>query len=390
MPRRDFSKVAFAATGDVNTIPGTVQPDGSISLPSGWGFDYERDNGAGGGTPDPLAKNIDREDMNGILNEITASVGEIQQNGFPIWVVTGAPYPLNAVVRQPSDDKNYRSTVVNNSTVPGALGANWVDIQELPVVSNVGVQGSFKNMSAICTGLSASVTFTADEITLRNSSNLYLTVRNVSISANTGAASGAANSLDTGSWAFSTWYARHVIYNPSTGTTAVLWSLSRTAPTLPSGYTFWAYTGQSERTQPATNFNPLAMQWTGRRGSYIKGSGGNVPFLPVMATGNQGSPVVPTYVPIAWAAFAPPDTYELDLVARVGVATAQIGCAPNNNYLRPGDANQSAPTISHLVGNSLSPLSIRQMIPVESGNIYYTSDDATYSLLQCCGFNTKG
>lgn len=123
MPRRDFSKVAFAATGDVNTIPGTVQPDGSISLPSGWGFDYERDNGAGGGTPDPLAKNIDREDMNGILNEITASVGEIQQNGFPIWVVTGAPYPINAMVRH--NDVNYIGAIVNNNSTPGT-NTDWL------------------------------------------------------------------------------------------------------------------------------------------------------------------------------------------------------------------------------------------------------------------------
>lgn len=128
MPRRDFTKVPFAATGDATSIPTAVQPDGSVSMTTGYGFDYQRDNGAGGGTPDPLAKNIDREDMNGILNEITASIGEMQQNGFPIWVATAAPYPLNAIVRQPSDDKVYRSTVTNNSTVPGAVGADWLDV----------------------------------------------------------------------------------------------------------------------------------------------------------------------------------------------------------------------------------------------------------------------
>lgn len=124
MPRRDFSKVAFAATGDTNVIPTPTQPDGSISLQTGWGFDYQRDNGAGGGTPDPLAKNIDREDMNGILNEITASVGEIQQNGMPIWVPTAAPYPINARVRHL--DKVWTSAVANNNSTPGS-DANWAD-----------------------------------------------------------------------------------------------------------------------------------------------------------------------------------------------------------------------------------------------------------------------
>lgn len=132
MPRRDFSKVAFAATGDVNTIPSTVQPDGSVSLPSGWGFDYERDNGAGGGTPDPLAKNIDREDLNGILNEITASIGEIQQNGYAIWVSTAAPYPINAKVRR--NNINYRSLITNNSDEPsvGAGSTSWAEDDALP------------------------------------------------------------------------------------------------------------------------------------------------------------------------------------------------------------------------------------------------------------------
>ena len=133
MPRRDYSKVAFAATGDTNVIPTPTQPDGSISLQTGWGFDYQRDNGAGGGTPDPLAKNIDREDMNGILNEITASLGEVQQNGYPIWVATGAPYPINATVRQPSDNKNYRSTITNNNDTPGGVGVTtWVDADAAP------------------------------------------------------------------------------------------------------------------------------------------------------------------------------------------------------------------------------------------------------------------
>ncbi len=135
MPRRDYTKVAFAATGDTATIPGTTQPDGSVSMPQGFGFDYERDNGAGGGTPDPLAKNIEREDMNGILNEITASVGEIQQNGLAIWATTGAPYPINAQVRH--NDINWQSLTTNNSDEPG-VGAGLTSWKN----ASAPVQGS--------------------------------------------------------------------------------------------------------------------------------------------------------------------------------------------------------------------------------------------------------
>ena len=130
MPRRDFTKVPFAATGDVTSIPAAVQPDGSVSMAAGYGFDYQRDNGAGGGIPDPLAKSIGREDMNGIFNEITASVGEIQQNGFPIWAASAAPYPINAVLRH--NNIVWQSVVSNNSDQPGVSGglSSWKNISD--------------------------------------------------------------------------------------------------------------------------------------------------------------------------------------------------------------------------------------------------------------------
>lgn len=49
--------------------------------------------------------------------------------------------------------------------------------------------------------------------------------------------SSGANGLDTGSIAASTWYCAFVVYNPTSQTTAGLFSLSKTSPTLPSGYT---------------------------------------------------------------------------------------------------------------------------------------------------------
>lgn len=124
MARRQF-KVPFAATGDVVSVPDAVQPDGSVSLQQGYGFDYQRDPDT-----DPLAKVFPRDVHNGILNEITASIGEIQQQGYPIWVAEGAPYPVNAVVRH--SGANWRSTAGNNNTVPGTAGADWDRADILP------------------------------------------------------------------------------------------------------------------------------------------------------------------------------------------------------------------------------------------------------------------
>lgn len=369
---------ASAAVGTERTLFGEVTQ--ANDLTSQITADFLRGWGIVGPSDQPAL-----EDFNAVGYTLSQLLAYLHQMGVAEYNAT-QEYHIGSIVQ--TGGALYIS--LQNTNVGNAPASSPLFWSSRISDQTVGIQGAFKNMASSCTGSSSTITFTADEITLKNASNAYYTARSVSLSANTGAASGAANSLDTGAWAQSTWYAQHVIYNPTTSTLALLWSLSRTAPALPSGYTFWAYTGQSYRTQPATNFNPLAMQWTGHRGSYIKGSVGNITFLPVMAIGNQGSPSTPTYASIAWADFAPPDTYEIDLVARVGTATAQVACAPNNTYGRPGDANQLAPTIAHVVGNNTSALSIRQSFPVEGANVYYASDDATYSLLQCCGFTTKG
>lgn len=119
-------KVPFADTGDKISPPDAIQPDGSVSYGLGYGFDYQRDTSldSGGAPIDPLAKVFPREQHNGILNDITTAVGEIQSNGLSIWQAAGSPYPINAIVRY--SDKNWRSTVSNNASVP-VEGSAWTE-----------------------------------------------------------------------------------------------------------------------------------------------------------------------------------------------------------------------------------------------------------------------
>lgn len=116
----------FAQDGDKISPPDSVQVDGSVSYPQGYGFDYQRDTGVDeGGEPiDPLAKVFPREQHNGILNDITTAVGEVQKNGFSIWQDEAAPYPINAVVRY--GDKTWRSQVASNTSTP-AENASWTE-----------------------------------------------------------------------------------------------------------------------------------------------------------------------------------------------------------------------------------------------------------------------
>lgn len=106
--------VPFAATGDKSVTPDGTAADGSISYSQGWPVAYQLPD------TDPLYRPVGRAEMNGVLNDITGALNELQVLGLSEWVaVTGlvVPYRINALVRY--QNVNYRSTVDNNSDTPG-------------------------------------------------------------------------------------------------------------------------------------------------------------------------------------------------------------------------------------------------------------------------------
>ena len=82
------------------------------------------------------------------------------------------------------------------------------------------------------------VDLTADFITVYNSSQQSLVVSVGSALVCDLAVSGIGG-LDTGSEASDTWYYLYVVYNPATDDTKLIFSLSTTSPTLPSGYSYF-------------------------------------------------------------------------------------------------------------------------------------------------------
>ena len=111
--------------------------------------------------------------------------------------------------------------------------SSWNDITDsATVVSNI----RDVSRGLVSTAPSAAtVDIDADEISLQDGSGNTKRVTSVNLTIDIEAANGA-NALDTGSEANSTWYYIWVIDNGST--TAGLFSLSPTAPIMPSGYTF--------------------------------------------------------------------------------------------------------------------------------------------------------
>lgn len=160
--------------------------------------------------------------------------------------------------------------------------SRWIPFN---VVQAGGLSGAFKNLKIVTTGVGVqTATLTADELGLSDSDGNTCRVLGVNQTVNV--STSGAGGLDTGSLAASTWYALWVIYNPSAGTVALMASLSATAPTMPSGYTFKARFGYTRTDSSGSKFL-LMMQQLGRRANYVITAASNVAVLPVIASGGS-------------------------------------------------------------------------------------------------------
>ncbi|KAA5921371.1 hypothetical protein F1536_23315 [Achromobacter xylosoxidans] len=110
-------KTPFAATGDKEVLATADQPDGKVSLQTGWTPDYELPNDNANYRP------VGRAEMNGILSEITEGLGEIQLRGFAIWQSIDGGWPVGAIVTH--ENTVYRSSIDGNTNMPGASGSGW-------------------------------------------------------------------------------------------------------------------------------------------------------------------------------------------------------------------------------------------------------------------------
>lgn len=114
--------VPFATTGDKVVIPDAVDSQGAVSYSEGWGPDYQLPD------DDPAYRPVGRQEMNGVLNDITGAIAEVQQNGVATWVQPAGlipPYPVNALVRH--NDKVWLNNSANNSAEP-SVANGWVDV----------------------------------------------------------------------------------------------------------------------------------------------------------------------------------------------------------------------------------------------------------------------
>lgn len=128
--KQKFYKTPFAENGDKVEIAEKNTSDGTVSYQEGWSVDYQRDMEI-----DKNAKAVERDVMNGILNDITSNIRQYQTMAFPEFITSedngGTPflYTAGTVVsyrqNETEDFKNYVSLVDNNNSTPGEDSEKW-------------------------------------------------------------------------------------------------------------------------------------------------------------------------------------------------------------------------------------------------------------------------
>lgn len=240
-----------------------------------------------------------------------------------------------------------------------------------PVGGSASIQGSFKNLRGAWVS-NTTASWSADQIIVQNTAAFPNLLASYSQTLNS-AISGAGG-LDTGSLTSSTWYAVYAIYNPSTAAASVLMSLSFSAPTLPSGYTYSGLIG-AVRTDGSSNF--IGFVQYGGDWQYVVGQ--NLAALPTLASGSYGSVGTPTFVAqtvrSGGTGTVAPNASKIKVITSVRGGGAEMIVSPNNSYPAGGGTNYNF--IDN--GDGGNPNQNAEIL-LESNSIYSASNSGNNAL----------
>lgn len=235
-----------------------------------------------------------------------------------------------------------------------------------PTITSVIPQAGSVNSLVIVNGTSAGVQLnvTASQAIIPSFDGSTQAVLRSNISFTGNISNSGANGLDTGTVAASTWYYVWMIDNGTAP--AGLFSLSSTAPQLPSGYTYALRIG-AIRTDGSVAF--YRIQQKGQNAQYTVVSGSNTAALPLMSasSGTVGNINTPTYVALSVSNFVPPTAERIR-----GVAFSSAGgviVAPNSSY--GGIASPYANLPPVIVNPASNVNSVPFDLMLESTSLYY-------------------
>ena len=253
--------------------------------------------------------------------------------------------------------------------------ATWRPSSALP---SRGLAGAYKNLliKNNTTTPDSILDVSADSITVSDTNNTFV-LDNVSLSPNI--STSGVNGLDTGSVAANTWYYIWVVFNPNAAASAtnpgVVFSMSNTSPTMPSGYTYKARVG-AQRTDTSSDF--YRVQQTNDRAAYVVTAGTNTAATRLIASGTVGDVSTPTWVAQAVDNFVPAIATAITTTLVMYTDGYASMVAPNNRYGAYSNTSNPPPMVQWSRGSQTHD------ILLESSNIYAALSGT--NSLRCAGW----
>lgn len=264
--------------------------------------------------------------------------------------------------------------LVMGSPTGGDKGPGTINAQTL-YSNNLQVFPAFPLPGAIgytCTNNSGTpntqLDVAASVVVMADTSNITVTDTSVSVTINAGTT--GANGIDTGALGANTWYYVWLISDGTT--TAGLLSLSSTAPTMPSGYTYKVRLSEF-RTGGSSTF--LRLTTIGNYTQYKVAAGSTTPNLPIMSSAltSVGSVTTPTWVSVSVSSYMPPTASKIRINVGTESGSTRFMVAPNNAY---GAINSitNPPFAYNSVAGGLIGASINTEMLLESTNVYWAGE----------------
>jgi hypothetical protein len=286
-------------------------------------------------------------------------------------IVASSPSNIVSVVYSASQANFHLLNLVNQSaaqtpqTICGAIGLKLVNDTSTP---------------------NSKVDVTADQITMITTGGFTISRTNVSFTLNF--TINGANGLDTGTFAASNWYNIWVVDNGSTG--ASLGSLSATAPTLPSGYSYKCRLGA---VLTDGSIDLLRTIQLGNQTQYQVTVSTNTASYPLVLNSNTGtfSSLAFSGTAILVAPFIPPTATRIKLMLyTVATSSQSTACAPNNSNFA-GYTTATPPPLFAIPGTGgtgVSSFAAPGELILESNSIY-CAGQGTNSVVRAIGWTDR-
>jgi hypothetical protein len=271
------------------------------------------------------------------------------------------------------------------ATYNATLGAWILQVPTTPAASVIGATAGSATGSVVANNVTTpntQIDITATSAILVN--NVGVGVQVLSPTCTINAATNGANGLDVGGLAVSTWYYEWLIWNGSTS--GCILSLSYSAPTLPTGYTYSTRVG-AVKTDPSANFYLFTQ--SGNMFRWKVTGGTNTAALPIISNSSTGTPATPTWSQSLVKAVsgtcpnacAPLTADTISIIA--GIVSGGSGIvmvAPNSSYGADNSTTNPPPMLIGGVGL------ISKEILLENYLLFYASTAGSNTIVETDGF----